>query len=113
MHILVELWSVEPAWRALSRAERERFMAGVGESMTELAAAGIEPVAWSRAEPYEDADHEADCEFFAVWRMPGPEQADLFRRTVAASGWYGYFRHVNVAGEQRTPDAVIAEHLDA
>ena len=48
MHLYVEAWKARPAWLALPPAERERFMATVGQAIGNQLAAGCELVeAWS------------------------------------------------------------------
>lgn len=109
MHAFVELWTAKPTWLALSAEQRQAFMDTVGASMGELAAAGIETLGWGYNQP--DTDRRVGYEVFAVWTMPGAQELALMQRTVAASGWYDYFDHVNAAGPLQDPPSVIADHI--
>ena len=58
-----------------------------------------------------DTSHRADHHYIAVWKMPGPEQVELFERTVAAAGWYDYFDQVNAGGELISVTEVIEDMI--
>jgi hypothetical protein len=109
MYTLIELWKPKAKWLEAPQAEREAFMNGVGQAMTQLSAIGVQTTAWCANDP--DTSMRDIHAYFAVWQFPSLEVAKTFEATVQASGWYDYFDHSNLQGLTRTPPAVIAEHI--
>ncbi len=110
MILYVELWKSKPAWRALPRVDRERFVAGLGPAIAELAAAGVELIGFAGNE--HDVPHRADYDWIALWRIPGPELARRFEQTVERSGFHDWFEQVNARGPLVAPEAALAEMVD-
>jgi len=110
MHVFLELWNPKPTWHSLSAADRQSLMGRLGQATTPIAqAGGIEVLGWGKADS--KVDHSEGHQYFAVWRSPTREALDQMREVILKGGWYDYFDQVNVVGELRTPDAVIAEHF--
>ncbi len=106
-HYLVELYTPKPAWLALPAAQREQFLHGIRSAMVELSSLGVEVLTLGEAEP--DIDNASEHRFLGIWRFPGLQSRDALLAGIQASGWYGYFDHVNAAGAR----ADLADHLSA
>lgn len=111
MHMFIELWRAKPAWEALGREERAKYMEQVGAGIQPLAEAGVEAITWGLVD--EDTSRRAGFDFFAVWRMPDKNGARLFERAVEEAGWYEYMEQVNVSGEMASPQEVIAHQVNS
>ncbi len=94
-HYLVELYSPNPAWLALPVAQRQQFLEGVASAMGSLAALGVEVLAL--AETDGRLDQASPHRFLGIWRFPDTAARDALLAGIKASGWYGYFDHVNAA----------------
>jgi hypothetical protein len=106
MILYVELWKAKPAWRALERAAREQFVAGLGPAIGELAAAGVELLGFACNDG--DVPHRADYDWMALWRMPTAELARVFEQTVESSGFHDLFEQVNARGPLIAPEVALA-----
>lgn len=106
MHVLIELWKSNDAWRKLSVAAREEYMAQVGPGNAQLAAQGITVIAWGKNDA--ETDHRADYDYFAVWSMPSEAGARTFEDAIRSIGWYDYMDQVNLSGVATDPVDVAA-----
>lgn len=96
-HYLVELYSPNSAWRALSVAQRQQFLSQIQTAMGALANLGVEVLTLSKAELL--ADKPSQHQFLGIWRFPNKDARDMLLAGIKASGWYDYFEHINAAGE--------------
>lgn len=94
-HYLVELYSLNPAWLALPAAQRQQFLDAVASAMGGLAAMGVQVLAL--AETDATLDRASPHRFLGIWRFPDTAARDALLAGIKASGWYGYFDHVNAA----------------
>lgn len=106
-HYLVELYTPKPAWLALSREQRGRFLDGIKAGMGGLAGLGVEVLVLNETEA--GIDQASDHRFLGIWRFPDVQARDALLAGIGASGWYGYFDHVNAAGS----GGDFASHLAA
>lgn len=93
-HYLVELYSPNPAWLALPAAQRQQFLEGCqrhGQPGCH-GRAGAGP-GRDRERPDQASPHR----FLGIWRFPDTAARDALLAGIKASGWYGYFDHVNAA----------------
>ncbi|AOY95544.1 hypothetical protein BKK79_27765 [Cupriavidus sp. USMAA2-4] len=95
-HYLVELYTPKPAWRTLAPEQRERFLAGIAQGMQGLGALGIEILSLGRADA--GVERAAGHRYLGIWRCADAAARDALLAGIEASGWYGYFEHVNAAG---------------
>lgn len=107
MVLYVELWKSKPAWRALDRASREQFVAGLGPAIAELTSAGVELIGFAANDA--DAPHRADYDWMALWRMPTQDLARVFEDAVESSGFHDWFEQVNARGVLIAPEAALAD----
>ena len=54
-------------------------------------------------------DQGSKHRFLGIWRFPDVQARDALLTGIKASGWYGYFDHVNAAGAEGD----FARHLGA
>ncbi len=94
-HYLIELYTPKPAWLALPAQQRQQFLEGIRSGMGGLSSLGVEVLALGETEP--DIDHASAHRFLGIWRCPGAQARDALLAGIGASGWYGYFDHVNAA----------------
>lgn len=105
MHVLVELYTPKRAWLSLPSDERARYVAGVREAVAGLEASGVTCFALGRTD--RAVDQAAPHTYFGVWSARDEAGLRLFLDGLRASGWYGYFDHVNGAGRNDG----LAHHL--
>jgi len=106
-YYLVELYTPNAAWKALTVEQRQQFLGAVGAAMGGLSSMGVEVLTLTDIEP--GIDRSSEHRFLGIWRFPDIQARDALLAGIKASGWYGYFDHVNVAGA----DGDFAQHLDA
>ena len=94
-HYLVELYTPNAAWKALPVEQRQQFLGHIGSAMVGLSSLGVEVLALAEAEP--GIDQGSEHRFLGIWRFPDPQVRDALLAGIKASGWYGYFDHVNAA----------------
>lgn len=87
-YTVVEMWTPNAAFLALSTSQREEFFATLGAGMGALAEIGVTSAGWGRTER---ADQSASYQWFAIWTAPTREAVDAFLAGVMESGWYLYF----------------------
>lgn len=92
---LVELYSPNARWQALSAAQRTQFLGGIQSAMGVLSALGVEVLALDDADPW--IDRATGHRFVGIWRFPDQQARDALLAGIKASGWYDYFDHVNAA----------------
>ena len=73
--------------------------------MNELSNLGIEILTLAETDP--DIDQASEHRFLGLWRLPDQQARDTLLAGIKASGWYGYFDHVNATGA----DGDVADHL--
>jgi hypothetical protein len=111
MYMVIEQWSYKPAWKALSTAERQAFVEGVGGAVAELAKAGITTLGFGINDV--NTDHRSTYDFWAVWQCPDVSGARAFQDAVAGSGWYNLFEHKNMVGLVQDPPSILGQHIAA
>lgn len=106
-HYLVELYTPNTTWLALSTDRRQQFLNDIQVAMGGLSSLGVEVLALSEADA--SIDHASDHRFLGIWRFPDRQARDALLTGIKASGWYDYFDHVNVASDAGS----FSTHLDA
>lgn len=97
-HYLVELYSANPAWKALSVEQRTQYLNSVATAMSGLTAAGVQPLTLTPIKS--GVDQCSEHQFLAIWRFPDQETCDALLEGIKASGWYSYFNHINAVGQE-------------
>lgn len=92
---LIELYTPNAAWLALPREQRQQFLDAIAGAMAGLAGLGVEVLAL--AETDARVDQCSPHRFLGIWRFPDTTARDALLAGIRASGWYGYFDHVNAA----------------
>jgi len=105
MIYIVEIWSVKPAWLALSTQERGAYMTQVGGAIQDLLAKGVKGLTWSHNDS--NTSKRMDHDFFAIWTFPDQNLADDFLQIVEGAGWYEYFEQVNLKGNAASVEDII------
>ena len=95
---LVECYTPNARWLALSRDEREAFLRQVQQGMTALAENPMEIL--TLACNASDIDHGRVHHFLGIWRFGNEQARDALLQGIAASGWYDYFEHENFAAAE-------------
>lgn len=95
-HYLVELYTPNAAWKALAADQRLQFLGAIGAAMEGLVSLGVEVL--TLAETESGIDQGSEHQFLGVWRFPDAQAREALLAGIQASGWYGYFDHVNAAG---------------
>lgn len=106
-HYLVELYTPNANWKALSVEQRQNFLEAIGSAMGGLASMGVEVLTLTEVAP--NIDQNSKHHFLGIWRFPDPQVRDALLAGIKASGWYAYFDHVNAAGAEGD----FAQHLAA
>lgn len=106
-HYLVELYSPNARWQALSAAQRQQFLGGIQAAMAGLSSLGVEVLALASTEP--GIDQASDHRYLGIWRFPDAQSRAALLAGMRSSGWYGYFDHVNAASDA----GGFAEHMAA
>ena len=104
-HLLIELYTATPAWKALCAEERNAFFARIGAGMQQLDPAHIAPLAMGRVAS--EVPHASTEQYYAVWRCASRADADALVAAISATGWHDYFATTNAMG---AVDA-MAQHL--
>lgn len=104
---LIELYTPNTAWKALSLDERTQYLSNVGSAMSQLTELGVKALTLSHIDS--KVDQCSEHQFLGVWHFPNEEARDALLTGIKASGWYDYFDHVNAAGKESD----FAEHLKA
>lgn len=105
-HYLVELYTPNSAWLALSAEQRQHFLGGIGLALNQLSSLGVEVL--SLAETDSNIDQGTAHTFLGIWRFPDQAARDALLTGIKASGWYDYFDHVNAASTQGSADIHLA-----
>ena len=106
-HYLVELYTPNADWKALTAEQRQEFLGAIGTAMSGLSSMGVEVLTLTETEP--GIDRGSEHRFLGIWRFPDPQARDALLFGIKASGWYEYFDHVNAAGA----DGDFARHFGA
>ncbi len=106
-HYLVELYTPNAAWKALPAEERRQFLSNVGTAIGGLSGMGVEVLTLSETQP--EIDQGSAHRFLGIWRFASQQARDALLAGIHASGWYGYFDHVNAAGAESS----FTQHLHA
>jgi len=106
-HYLIELYTPNSAWNALSKNERKQYLGNVATAMGGLLELGVKPLTLTQIDTA--VEQHSEHLFVAVWHFPNLATRDALLSGIKASGWYNYFSHVNAAGIETS----FAEHLDA
>jgi hypothetical protein len=106
-HYLVELYTPNANWKALTAEQRQEFLSAIGAAMGGLSSMGVEVLTLTETEP--GIDQGSEHSFLGIWRFPDAQARDALLAGIKASGWYGYFDHVNATGT----DGDFARHLGA
>lgn len=105
-HYLVEFYTPNPAWLAMSANQRQHFLGGIGLALNQLSSLGIEVL--SLAETDSSIDQGTTYKFLGIWRFPDQNARDALLAGIKASGWYDYFDHVNAASTEGRADIHLA-----
>jgi len=95
-HYLVELYSPNAGWKALSTEQRQQFTDNIQSAMRGLAASGVEILALSETD--RSVDKASEHLFMGIWRFRDDRAREALLAGIKASGWYDYFDHINAAG---------------
>nr|WP_314587646.1 DUF6616 family protein [uncultured Serratia sp.] len=95
-HYLIELYSPNTQWGALSATERQQFVDNVQLAMGNLSHLGVEILTLSETDS--TIDKSTGHRFVGVWRFADIQSREMLLAGIKASGWYNYFDHVNAAG---------------
>lgn len=106
-HYLVELYTPNPAWHALSVEQRQQFINGIQSGMSGLAQWGVELLTLAQTDTA--IDKASPHRFLGIWRFPDAQARDALLAGIASSGWYDYFEHINAAANTGS----LEEHLSA
>lgn len=106
-YYLVELYTPNDDWKALTAEQRREFLGAIGAAMGSLSSMGVEILTLTETEP--GIDQSSEHRFLGIWRFPDAQARDALLAGIKASGWYEYFGHVNAAGA----DGDFARHLGA
>ncbi|CAI2538033.1 Uncharacterised protein [Serratia liquefaciens] len=104
-HYLIELYSPNTRWGALSTTERQQFVDNVQLAMGSLSHLGVEILALSETDS--TIDKSTNHSFLGIWRFADIQTRDMLLAGIKASGWYNYFDHINAAGS----DTAFENHL--
>ena len=94
-HYLVELYTPNAAWNALSAEQRQQFLGGIGLALSQLSSLGVEVLSLADTDP--NIDQGSEHRFLGIWSFPDQKARDALLAGIKASGWYDYFDHVNAA----------------
>ena len=94
-HYLVELYTPKPAWRTLAPEQRERFPPASPRACKALERSGSRSCLWAGPMPGSSVPRAIAT---GIWRCADAAARDALLAGIEASGWYGYFEHVNAAG---------------
>lgn len=97
-HYLVELYSPNHLWKALSVEQREQFLKGIQAAMGQLSSIGVEMLALSKTDIL--IDKPSQHQFLGIWRFPDQQARNALLAGIKASGWYDYFDHINAACDE-------------
>ncbi|MGG4605505.1 DUF6616 family protein [Paenalcaligenes sp. Me131] len=106
-HYLVELYTPNASWKALTSEQRQDFLGNIGSAMGGLSSMGVEVLTLAEIEP--GIDQNSQHRFLGIWRFPNAQTRDALLAGIKASGWYAYFDHINAAGAEGD----FAQHLGA
>lgn len=104
-HYLVELYTPNARWLALSPEQRRDFFKPIQAAMGDLSALGVEVLALGESDS--GIAQASNRRFLGVWRFPDVQARDALLAGIAACGWYDYFEHVNAA----TQGGTLTQHL--
>jgi len=106
-HYLVELYTPNADWKALTVEQRQQFLSAIGTGMGDLSSLGVELLTLTEIDS--SIDRSSKHRFLGIWRVPDIQTRDALLAGIKATGWYGYFDHVNAAGA----DGDFTRHLGA
>ncbi|MTH46056.1 DUF6616 family protein [Intestinirhabdus alba] len=106
-YYLIELYTPNAQWKALTAEQRRSFLEGIGGAMEGLASLGVELLTLTETEP--GLDNSTGHRFLGIWCFPDAQVRDALLAGIKASGWYDYFDHLNAAGA----DGDFVSHLRA
>lgn len=104
---LIELYTPNSAWKALSLDERTQYLNNVGAAMGKLSDLGVKALTLTQIDS--NVDQSSEHQFLGIWHFPNEEIRDVLLAGIKASGWYNYFNHVNAAGKETS----FFEHITA
>ncbi len=110
MKVFIEFWKAKDAWHQLTKEERIAYVGQIGPVMEDLVSKGVTIDAWglnSDTSPY-----KADYDFYAIAKLPSQELLDSFQAVVQESGWYNYFKQINVSGDDLGVETVIGKMIE-
>ena len=97
LHYLVELYTPNAAWQRLPIAQRHQFLGAIQDAMAGLSAMGVEMLALAATQS--GIAQASAHQFLGIWRFRDTQARDALLAGILASGWYGYFNHVNAASD--------------
>ena len=96
-HYLVELYTPNAAWQRLPIAQRRQFLGAIQDAMVGLSGRGVEMLALAATQA--GIAQASAHQFLGIWRFGDTQARDALLAGIQASGWYGYFDHVNAASD--------------
>jgi len=86
-HYLVELYTPNADWKALTAERRQQFLGAIGTAMSGLSNMGVEVLTLTEIEP--GIDRGSEHRFLGIWRFPDAQSRDALLAGIKASGWGG------------------------
>ena len=106
MYLYVEMWNAKSAWLGLPQKDREAFMQKVDEFLGTIM--GDDREVYGCCVNDGDTMPRADYAYLVVWKLKDKSAVKAIADGTAAVGFYEYFDQVNIGGEQKTPDELVA-----
>lgn len=97
-HYLVELYTPNATWQALSNEQQMQYLNTVGEALGNLSSMGIEVL--TLTETVSPIEQNTSHRYLGIWRFSDPKAREALLDGIRASGWYQYFDHLNAAGAE-------------
>lgn len=95
---LVECYSPNARWLALSTDERHAFLQQIQHGMAALAELPVDIL--TLAPTTSGIDRQSAHRFLGIWRFGNEAARAALLQGIAASGWYDYFDHENLAAAE-------------
>lgn len=104
---VIELWRPKSSWYALSRSEKERFLAQTRDRLGDLMKQGAEARGPFRAR------FASRWDAFALWEMPTLELVTGLAEANEEGGWFRYFEQEQIVGQSTTTPQYVSDLLSA
>jgi hypothetical protein len=100
---LIEIWRPRPDWYALSRQQKQDFVAKGTEILGGIAAKGGQLIGIHRCRSLS----EGGWDVFAYWQMPTADLIVELSEQVELIGWNRYFEQINFVGKTLSPEVYL------